>query len=52
MNKGKYYSISIILIPQYIIDKYDLNKNQINGYIYVRVKKGMYGLVQAGIVAH
>ena len=44
--------ISIKLIPQDIIDKYDLNNKQIYGYIYVRVKKWIYGLVQSGIIAH
>ena len=24
----------------------------INGFLYVRVEKGMYGLVLAGIIAH
>ena len=26
--------------------------NKINGFLYVRVEKGIYGLVQAGIIAH
>ena len=34
------------------MEKYDLNNNKIDGYIYSRVKKGMYGLTQAGIIAH
>ena len=25
---------------------------KINGFLYVMVKKGMYGIVQAGIIAH
>ena len=37
MDKDKYYKIEINLILQEIIDKYDLNKKQIDGYIYVRV---------------
>ena len=40
------------LIPQKIIDKYDPDNKKNDGYIYVRVKKGMYGLVQVGIIAH
>ena len=52
MKKANYQKIAIKLIPQEIIDKYDLNNKQIDGYIYVRVEKGMYGLVQSGIIAH
>ena len=37
MDKDKYYKIEINIILQEIIDKYDLNKKQIDGYIYVRV---------------
>ena len=52
MKKSKYYKIALKLIPQEIIDKYYLINKQINGYIYDRVKKGIYGLVQSGIIAH
>ena len=52
MKKAKYYKIALKIIPQEIIDKYDLINKQNDGYIYVRVKKRMYGLVQAEIIAH
>ena len=52
MAKDEYYNISIILIPQEVIDEYNLMDNQINGFLYVCMEKGMYGLVQAGIIAH
>ena len=42
----EYYKIEIKITPQYIIEKYDLNNNQSDGYIYVRAEKGMYVLVQ------
>ena len=34
------------------MDKYDLLNKQNDGYIYVRIEKGMYGMVQSGIIAH
>ena len=37
MNKSKYYKIEIKIIPQDIIDNYDLNNKQSNGHIYARV---------------
>ena len=51
MKKGEYYKISIKLIYQEIIDKYDLDNKQIYGYIYVRVEKWLYGMVQSRIIS-
>ena len=36
MNKKECYKISIKLIPQEIIEKYELTTKQVDGYIYVR----------------
>ena len=51
-KKEEYYKTAVKIIPQYIIDKHDLNNNQSDGYIYVRVRKVMYALVQTGIISH
>ena len=40
------------LIPQEIVDKYNLHKYEDNGWVYVRIDLGMYGLPQAGILAN
>ena len=52
MSNHEYYNIAIILIPQEVIDEYNLMENKINGFLYVRTEKGMYGIVQAGIISH
>ena len=52
MKKTKYYKIALKIIPQEIIEKYDLSNNQCDGCLYIRIEKGIYGLVQAGIIAH
>ena len=52
IKKSEYLKIAIKIIPQEIIEKYDLLNKQCDGYIYVRTKKGIYGLVQAGIISH
>ena len=52
MYKHKYCKIALILIPQNIIDNYNLTDKQINSFIYVRAEKGMYGLVQDIIIPH
>ena len=45
--------IPLKIIPQEIIDTYDLKALVDNqGWIYMRVEKGMYGLKQDGIIAN
>ena len=40
-------------IPQKIIDEYNLlDKVDAQGYIYIKIVKGIYGLKQAEIIAH
>jgi hypothetical protein len=52
MTRYKYFFIKIELFPEDIIKEYDLrNKVDTNGYIHCKVRHGMYGLPQAGIIA-
>ena len=51
ISNHEYYNIVIILIPQDVIDKYNLMDKQINVFLYVRLEKGMYGLFQEEIIA-
>ena len=52
MKKAEYLKIALKITPQEIIDKYDILNKQCNRYIYVRIEKGMYCMVQAGIISH
>ena len=40
------------IIPQEIIDKYNLEESAVDGWLYCRIDGGMYGLPQAGKLAH
>jgi hypothetical protein len=52
MTRFEYVRIKIQDIPQEIIDEYNLREKVTpDGYVYVEVQKGMYGLPQAGILA-
>jgi hypothetical protein len=44
--------LSLNIIPQKIIDKCNLLDKANNGYIYICIGKGMYGLPQAGRLAN
>ena len=49
----EYMKFHIATIPQEIIDKYNLlNIVDNQGYVYVNIVKGMYGIKQEGIIAH
>ena len=52
MHRSEYMRVDIRTIPQAIIDYYNLLPLVENGYIYVEIMKGMYGLPQAGILAN
>jgi len=40
------------LFPPDILAKYKLHDNTHNGYIYIQINRGMYGLKQAAILAY
>ena len=52
MKKAEYIKIDLKITPQEIIDKYNLLNKKCDGYIYVIIEKGIYDLLQAGIIAH
>jgi hypothetical protein len=52
MDSFEYMRIPIKLIPQEIIDQYNLLPLVSDGHVYIEVQKGMYGLPQAGILAN
>ena len=52
MNRYEYMWIKMSDIPQDIIDQYRLTDKALNGKVLVEIRKGMYGLKQAGRIAN
>jgi hypothetical protein len=52
MERYEYMGLPIDIIPQEIIDQYQLLPLVHNGYVYIEIRTGMYGLPQAGIIAN
>jgi hypothetical protein len=52
MELFEYMRIPVDLIPDDIIQQYNLEKYVDSGYMYVKITKGMYGLPQAGRMAN
>jgi hypothetical protein len=47
-----YMQMPLKLFPDDIIDHYNLREKALNGYVYMEIEHGMYGLPQAGIFAN
>jgi hypothetical protein len=52
LNQFEHMKILIALLPDDIIKHYQHQEKVLNGYIYMEICKGMYGLPQAGILAN
>jgi hypothetical protein len=52
LDRFEYMRMPFDLIPPKFADAYDLHQNQKGGYIYMEIRKGIYGLPQAGILAN
>jgi hypothetical protein len=52
LDRFEYMKMPIALIPANIIAHYNLNKKVLDGYVYMEIRKGMYGLPQAGILTN
>ena len=53
LTDPEFMRISLKIIPREIIDAYNLTALvKYQGWIYMHIKKGMYGLKQAGVIAN
>jgi hypothetical protein len=48
----EYMKMSLSRFPEEIIQKYNLNALAVDGWVYIEIRKGMYGLKQAGLLAN
>jgi hypothetical protein len=48
----EYMRLPISILPDEIIEKYHLTNLAVDGWVYLEIRKGMYGLKQAGILAN
>jgi hypothetical protein len=52
MERFKYMRMPLWYILPNFLDKYDLHGKIYNGFLYMEIRKGMYGLPQSGILAN
>ena len=51
MERHEFMQMPIELIPPEFAQAYSLSEKVQNGYVYMRIVRGMYGLPQAGMLA-
>jgi hypothetical protein len=44
--------LPLSIIPDEIVTKYNLQAISVVGWVYMEIRKGMYGMKQAGILAN
>jgi hypothetical protein len=52
LPKYEYMRLPLSIIPDEIITKYNLRAISVGGWVYLEIRKGMYGLKQAGLLAN
>jgi hypothetical protein len=52
LSTYEYMRLQISILPLDIIEKYKLTHLAVNGWVYLEIRKGMYGLKQAGLLAN
>jgi hypothetical protein len=52
LPRFEYIKMLLSRFPEAIIQKYNLNALAVNGWVYIEIRKGMYGLKQAGLIAN
>ena len=52
MNIYEYMKIPLEIIPEEIIQQYNLRKLSHKGFVYMEIQKGMYGLPHLGKIAN
>jgi hypothetical protein len=48
----KYMKIPLALFPSWTIEQYNLNKMALDGWVYIKMQRAVWGLPQAGILAN
>jgi hypothetical protein len=51
LPRFEYMKMLLSRFPEEIIQKYNLNALAVDGWVYIEIRKGMYGLKQAGLLA-
>ena len=52
MNRYEYMKMPLSIFPSWTRKQYNLDENALNGFVYWEIRKAIYGLPQAGMLAN
>jgi hypothetical protein len=52
LPRFEYMKMLLSRFPEEIIQKYNLNALAVDGWVYIEIRKGMYGLKKSGLLAN
>jgi hypothetical protein len=52
LPRFEYMKMLLARFPEEIVQKYNLNALAVDGWVYIEIRKGMYGLKQAGLLSN
>jgi hypothetical protein len=52
LPRFEYMNMLLSLFPEEIVQQYNLNTLDVDGWVYIEIRKGMYGLKQVGLLAN
>jgi hypothetical protein len=52
LPRFEYMKMLLSRFPEEIVQKYNLNTLAVDGWVYIEIRKGVYGLKQAGLLAN
>jgi hypothetical protein len=52
LQRFEYMKMVLSRFPEEIVQKYNLNALAVDGWVYIEIRKGVYGLKQAGLLAN
>jgi hypothetical protein len=52
LPRFEYMKMLLSRFPEEIVDKYNLDTLAVDGWVYIEIRKGMYGLKQSGVLAN
>ena len=52
MQRYEYMKMPLSVFPQHVRDQYDLETHAKNGFVFLEIRRAIYGLPQAGVLAN
>ena len=52
LDRYEYMKMPLAVFPQHVRDQYDLETHAKNGYVFLEIRRAIYGLPQAGVLAN